>query len=77
MSQLTFEEQINELHKPCVKSYFKDKNILKFLKTYINIDMLLNNYHVNDENNSKIENNISIFEKLLEIINTNKVDRTQ
>jgi hypothetical protein len=63
--QLSFEEQLNELRRPCVINYFNEKNILHFLKTYINIDMLLNNYHLNDDINK--ENDISIFEKLLEI----------
>lgn len=65
MVQLTFDEQIEELNKPCVKNYFRDKNILKFLKTYVNIDMLLNNYHTTG--NTDKGDNISIFEKLVEI----------
>ena len=65
MIQLTFDEQLEELRKPCVKTYFKDKNIFKFLKTYVNIDMLLNNYHTMGNVNKG--DNISIFDKLVEI----------
>lgn len=66
MVQLTFDEQLDELKKSCVKSYFKDKNILKFLKTYVNIDMLLNNYHTTDNKDKG-----NIFEKLINQLTEN------
>lgn len=62
MNQLNFEEQINELRRPCIREHFKDKNILNFLKTYINIDMLLNKYRETATND-----NTSILKSLQDI----------
>lgn len=39
-----FEEQINEIRVPCIIDFFKDKNLLNFLKMHINIDLLLQSY---------------------------------
>lgn len=57
-----FEQQLNELRIPCIMSYFKNKNILDFMKKYINIDILINNCGNNYDNDKK-----TIFEKLAEI----------
>lgn len=60
---INFEQQLNELRRPCIMSYFKNKSVLDFMKTYINIDILISNYSDNNNNN----NSKSIFEKLIEI----------
>lgn len=56
-----FEEQLNEIKVPCIIDYFKDKNLLNFLKIHINIDNLLQSY----KNNHKEKK--SFCEKLIEL----------
>lgn len=60
-TSLSFEKQLNEIRRPSIISYFKDKNILNFMKKYINVDILIGDYR-NDTNNDN-----TIFEKLIEI----------
>ena len=59
-----FEEQINEIRVPCIIDYFKDKNLLNFLKMHINIDNLLQSYK--NKNKNKIDKK-SFCEKITEI----------
>ena len=59
-----FEEQINEIRVPCIMDYFKDKNLLNFLKTHINIDNLLQNFKNKTTN---ILDKTSFCEKLIDI----------
>jgi hypothetical protein len=61
---MNFEGQINEIRVPCIINYFKDKNLLNFLKMHINIDNLLQNYK--NKNNNPLEKK-SLCEKLIEI----------
>ena len=59
---LSFEKQLNEIRRPSIMSYFKDKNILEFMKKYINVDLLIGDYK-----NDNINKDNTIFEKLIEI----------
>lgn len=59
---LNFEQQLNELRRPCIMSYFKHTSLLDFMKKYINIDILINNCGNNNKYDKK-----TIFEKLAEI----------
>jgi len=59
---LSFEKQLNEIKRPSIMSYFKDKNILNFMKKYINVDLLIGDYK-----NDNINKDNTIFEKLIEI----------
>lgn len=61
-SCLNFEKQLNEIRRPSIMSYFKDKNILNFMKKYINVDLLIGDYK-----NENINKDNTIFEKLIEI----------
>jgi hypothetical protein len=60
-SCLSFEKQLDEIRRPSIMSYFKDKNILSFMKKYINVDILIGDYR------SETNNDNTIFEKLIEI----------
>lgn len=59
---LNFEKQLDEIRRPSIISYFKDKNILNFMKKYINVDLLIGDYK-----NDNINKDNTIFEKLIEI----------
>lgn len=45
---MKFEDQLNEVRIPCIMEYFKDRNMLNFLKSYINIDCLFQSFHAKD-----------------------------
>jgi hypothetical protein len=59
-----FEEQIDEIRVPCIIDYFKDKNLLNFLKMHINIDNLLQSYKNKSKNPNETK---SLYEKLIDI----------
>ena len=61
---IQFEEQINEIRVPCIIDYFKDKNLLNFLKTHINIHNLLQNFKNKTKN---ILSTQSFYEKLIDV----------
>lgn len=59
-----FEEQLDEIRVPCIIDYFKDKNLLNFLKMHINVDNLLQNYK---NKNKNVLNDKSLCETLGEM----------
>lgn len=63
-----FNEQLDEIRIPCIIDYFKDKNLLNFLKMYINIDNLIQSYNNKNKNKNSLEKT-SLCEKLIEIDN--------
>lgn len=66
MEMKNFEEQLDEIRVPCIIDFFKDKNLLNFLKMHINMAHLLENY--NNKTTNCIEKK-TLCEKLIEMEN--------
>lgn len=69
---IDFEKQINEIRRPCIKQFFKTNNLLTFLKTHINISLLLQRKSVDNKKSlveilndiQKLTNNVLILESV-------------
>lgn len=57
-TKMNFEDQLNEIRNPIIQEFFKNRNLLKFIKTHINIENLC------DKNKDK---DLSIFQTFSEI----------